>query len=100
MARTLLLATIIALLSGCNTSQPDTPTSSIPPAAPDCATGHPTAVIASSGCMNGTEFQAISVFTCANGRTLYGIENRWAFTGDDWWTLGGQALWDACQSDT
>ena len=68
------------------------------PLAPDCDSGRPAAVIASGGCTDGVRFRAVAVFTCEDGRVLYGIENRWAFAGDDWWTLGGQPLWDDCQN--
>ena len=91
--RPLLLAA--ALLVGCSTVDHDEP---VPPPVPDCAAASPTAVIAAHGCTDGDEFQTVAVFTCDNGRRLYGIDNRWAFAGDRSWTIGGQPLWDDCQN--
>lgn len=96
MTPRIALAAAILVLASCGSNIPDREDD--PPPAPDCAVGSPTAVIAAGGCMDGTEWQAVAVFSCDNGRRLYGIDNRWAWVGDDWWTIGGQPLWDACRT--
>lgn len=92
-----IFAAVVLVLAGCTTSGADDSDVTVPPTTPPCVGAHPADVIATSGCLDGTEFQTVAVFTCDNGRTLYGIDNRWAFAGDDLWTIGGQPLWDACR---
>ena len=94
MSPRMVLAAVV-LVAGCGAGSPDRTT--VPPA-PDCGSGQPAAVIAASGCTDGDEFQTVAVFTCDNGRRLYGIDNRWAFAGDRSWTIGGQPLWDDCRN--